>query len=105
LENVVGLEANNVLLLNLSIDNEGTMVRLMNVYNHPKNIRAVRTIIDNKDMLPHIDLCMGDFNMHHLLWDPPGVDNRPSQLAQDLIGTLQGHLNLCLVNAPDNTCT
>jgi hypothetical protein len=66
---------------------------------------AARAIIDNEDVLPHIDLCMGDFNMHHPLWDPQGVNNRPSRLAQDLIGTLQGHLNLCLANAPENACT
>jgi hypothetical protein len=105
LENVIGLETNNILLLNLLIDDEGTQIRLMNVYNHPKDMKAVRTIMDYEDMLPHINLCMGDFNMRHPLWNPQGVNNKPSPLAQDLIGTLQSHLNLCLVNAPDNVCT
>jgi hypothetical protein len=105
LESIVGFKEDSILLLNLTVGENGERVRLLNVYNHPKDMTAAKAIIDNEDMLPSIDLCMGDFNMHHPLWDPRGIDNRPSQLAQALIGTLQGHLNLCLANAPDNVCT
>jgi hypothetical protein len=81
LEQATGLEADSTLILNLSVSSNGVHIRLMNVYNHPKDMKAVRAIIDNKDMLSCLDLCIGDFNMHHSLWDSQDINNRPSALA------------------------
>jgi hypothetical protein len=88
LESIAGCKEDNMLLLSLTIGERGEPIRILNVYNHPKDMGAAKDIIENEDILPRIDLCMGDFNMHHPLWNPQGVDNRPSKLAQDLIGTL-----------------
>jgi hypothetical protein len=104
-EEVAGLDNDNVLLLRLTLGNRNKFIRMLNVYNHPKDMAAVRALINNEDTLPHIDVCLGDFNMHHPLWDPFNNNNRHSALATDLIATLQGLLGLCLINTSGRACT
>jgi hypothetical protein len=104
-EEITGLDKDNVLLLHLTLGNRNEYIRILNVYNHPKDMSAVRALINNEDMLPHIDACLGDFNMHHSLWDPPDTNNRHSALAADLIATLQGLLGMCLINSLGHACT
>jgi hypothetical protein len=105
IEDVAGLDKDNTLVLCLTLMKEKRQVRLMNIYNHPKDMSAVKALIDNEDMLPAIELCMGDFNMHHPLWNTPESNTRPSALAQDLVAVLQGYLNLCLINRGSNGYT
>jgi hypothetical protein len=104
-EEIAGLDKDNVLLLCLTLGSRHEFIRILNVYNHPKDMSAVRALINNEDMLPHINACLGDFNMHHSLWDPPDTNNRHSALAADLIATLQGLLGMCLINSLGHACT
>jgi hypothetical protein len=66
-EKITGLDENNTLVLTLTLDEGKSQVQIVNVYNHSKNMSAIHNIIDNEDILPRIDLCIGDFNMHHPL--------------------------------------
>jgi hypothetical protein len=104
-EEVTGLDRDNTLLLRLTLSNKNRFIRILNIYNHPKTMSAMRGLIDNEDMLPCIDVCLRDFNMHHSLWDPPDTNSRPSALAAGLIATLQGLLGMCLINSSEHTCT
>jgi hypothetical protein len=74
IETVTGLDKDNTLVLHLASNNRKNNICIFNVYNHPKNMSAIRALIDNEDMLLSINLCMGDFNIHHPLWDPLGLE-------------------------------
>jgi hypothetical protein len=90
LKNIIGLSNNNILLLDLTMEDRGRHIRILNIYNYPKTMDTAHAIIDNEDMLLQLNLCMEDFNIYHLFWNVPGLDNRPSKIAQDFIYTLQG---------------
>jgi hypothetical protein len=104
-EEIAGLDKNNTLLLCLTLNSRNEFIRILNVYNHPKSMSAVKALINNEDMLLRIDACIGDFNMHHSLWDPLDTNSRPSVIAPDLIAMLQGLLGMCLINSLGYTCT
>jgi hypothetical protein len=105
IEDVQGLDKDVALMLRLTQDGGKHHMRILNIYNYPKQMCAAKALIDNEDMLSTIDLCMGDFNMHHPLWDPQETNTRPNTLAHELVAILQGHLNLCLINSAESSYT
>ncbi|KIP01324.1 hypothetical protein PHLGIDRAFT_123450 [Phlebiopsis gigantea 11061_1 CR5-6] len=100
-------KCDDVQLVALNIDK--MVLTFFNVYNDSTEFTALHAIVDSEDSLPALHFVVGDFNLHHEMWDQSVAADRTKKHhvreSNQLVEVMTLQHGLQLVNEEDGPTT